>query len=220
MPPAGRVVWRPDGEALLMSGPGVREYVLATGALRRLRADGADAQYSPRGAEIVFAAGAECRDRVGVYRLPTRGGRAVRLTNDRRIRGTNTRDRMSGTELFDLILGFGGDDELRAHDAAYFGDELDGGAGNDLLYGGGLANTLRGGRGNDRLEAGVGADTLDGGAGHDVLLGGRGSDTIISADGERDRIECGTNVRGPERDVARIDGRDVVARDCERVLRR
>ena len=63
-----------------------------------------------------------------------------------------------------------------------------GGAGNDILTGDGLANTLvglagadtiSGGAGNDTLIGGAGNDTLTGGAGTNIMLGGAGNDIYV-----------------------------------------
>lgn len=62
------------------------------------------------------------------------------------------------------------------------------GRGNDILTGGGRADTLNGGAGDDsltgrggkdRLVGGAGTDTLIGGLGKDVLIGGAGSDRFV-----------------------------------------
>lgn len=59
-------------------------------------------------------------------------------------------------------------------------NELEGGPGNDSIYGGtgGGDDTLLGGDGNDRLYGGIGDDALDGGVGNDRLSGGSGDDTL------------------------------------------
>ena len=66
-------------------------------------------------------------------------------------------------------------------------DTIDGGAGNDFIYGWGGNDDLSGGDDNDNIYGGAGADTADGedgddyvsgGAGNDILYGGAGSDTI------------------------------------------
>jgi Ca2+-binding RTX toxin-like protein len=51
-------------------------------------------------------------------------------------------------------------------------DDLFGGAGNDLLLGGGGSDRLTGAAGNDFLAGGHGADRIVGSAGHDVLVAG------------------------------------------------
>jgi CSLREA domain-containing protein len=93
---------------------------------------------------------------------------------------------------------------------------LRGGAGPDVIEGRGGNDTLYGGRGNDRLVGGSGSDRLVGGRGRDVLLGGTGNDRIEARDGVRDVVRCGLG----KRDVAVVDRRDAVARDCETVRRR
>src|SRR5690606_24919320 len=60
---------------------------------------------------------------------------------------------------------------------------LNGGNGNDLLFGQGGDDTLNGGAGNDILIGGVGKDTLLGGEGNDLLFGGKGDDTLTGGSG-------------------------------------
>ena len=73
-------------------------------------------------------------------------------------------------------------------------DTLNGGSGNDMLFGGVGADTLNGGGGNDSLWGGPGLDVVNGDAGHDMIYvnfepgemasttdtvnGGAGNDTI------------------------------------------
>ena len=49
------------------------------------------------------------------------------------------------------------------------------GAGDDVLQGGGLSDSLSGGAGNDIITSGLGADTIDGGTGKDRWVAGYGS---------------------------------------------
>jgi hypothetical protein len=178
--------------------------------------------WAPSGDWLVFSANGGCRDRIGLYRVPASGASApVRITNPCRIQGTNGPDTISGTELYDVIVGGGGDDVLRAVDDNYQGDDLYGGPGKDTLTGDVWGNVLDGGPGNDRIDGRSRDDTLRGGPGRDVLIGGTGKDTIYARDGERDVVDCGTNgPLNPERpDVAYVDARDVVVH-CERVYRR
>lgn len=94
-------------------------------------------------------------------------------------------------------------------------DHLTGGAGNDVLSGEGGNDVLDGGAGNDVLKGGAGNDWITGGPGQDGISAGSGNDTILAQDGQVDRIRCGAG-----RDVVRADHKDIVAADCETVIRR
>lgn len=74
------------------------------------------------------------------------------------------------------------------------------------LVGSAAAETLRGGSGNDWMQ---------GRGGVDRLLGGEGNDAIDAVDGARDVVVC-----GPGYDQVTADRADVVARDCESIIRR
>jgi hypothetical protein len=99
--------------------------------------------------------------------------------------------------------------------ATQHADRLVGTRGADTLRGLGGGDTIFGLAGNDMIDGGSGNDTLIGGPGRDVMVGGAGNDVLSARDGQRDRIRC-----GPGRDRVIADRLDVVARDCERVLRR
>ena len=66
-------------------------------------------------------------------------------------------------------------------------NDLDGGAGNDTLYGGpgGGDDVMAGGLGNDRIFGGQGNDTLIGGPGDDRLAGGPGADVFVFGPGDQ-----------------------------------
>ncbi|MCY2983755.1 MAG: Ig-like domain-containing protein, partial [Planctomycetota bacterium] len=64
-------------------------------------------------------------------------------------------------------------------------DTLNGGDGNDQLFGNGGSDTLNGGTGNDQLFGSTGNDLLNGGAGSDLLDGGTGTDTASYSDASR-----------------------------------
>ncbi|MEX5282167.1 MAG: hypothetical protein NW700_11475 [Nitrospiraceae bacterium] len=90
----------------------------------------------------------------------------------------------------DTLDGGEGDDQLYGGAGA---DTLTGGEGNDLLYGDRRAirgvdvnDTLIGG--NDTLDGGEGDDVLDAGVGDDLLIGGVGHDSLSGGDGN-DRLE-------------------------------
>ncbi|MET3898966.1 T1SS-143 domain-containing protein [Devosia sp. UYZn731] len=58
-----------------------------------------------------------------------------------------------------------------------------GDGGNDLMFGGNLADNLSGGQGNDLLIGGGGNDILTGNEGDDILWGGLGHDTLTGGTG-------------------------------------
>ena len=123
--------------------------------------------------------------------------------------GTNANNTINGTAASNIIFGLGGN------------DVLNGRAGPDCLYGGSGNDRLNGGRGADRLFGDSGSDRLTDTSGRDVFSGGAGTDRINSRDTSRsgrlvrDTVRCGAG-----RDVALVDRRDTVSRDCERVSRR
>ncbi len=80
-------------------------------------------------------------------------------------------DTLQGGSGDDIIYGQGGNDTL-------YGDD-----GNDILYGGTGDDKLHGGDGNDMLHGGSGDDRLDGGNGSDLLIGGKGDDILTGGDG-------------------------------------
>ncbi|CAK6689184.1 hypothetical protein IFHNHDMJ_00557 [Synechococcus sp. CBW1107] len=96
---------------------------------------------------------------------------------------------IQGNSLDNLIHGHGAlivnGNELYAH-----GDRIDGGAGNDTIYGWAGNDWLIGGSGDDVLNGGRYHDRLDGGAGNDLLIGETGSDTLDGGDGN-DRLLSG-----------------------------
>jgi Ca2+-binding RTX toxin-like protein len=122
------------------------------------------------------------------------GGNAARLAN---VEAINAGD---GNDVVDLtstrftygdatIDGGSGNDVLwgnAGNDSIIGGtgdDKQWGGAGNDVLAGGEGNDSLLGGVGNDKLDGGAGNDTLLGGAGNDTLDGGAGNDTLIGGSG-------------------------------------
>lgn len=93
----------------------------------------------------------------------TGAGRQI-LTGIENVSVAGGNDTIIGNSAGNLLVG--GNDH---NNQGYWGDSLDGGAGND---------TLRGEGGYDMLIGGSGNDVIDGGAHEDTLIGGRGNDTI------------------------------------------
>ena len=91
-----------------------------------------------------------------------------------------------------VVRGGGGNDILNASALGntYNSLEIQGEAGDDLVTGGGKADTLGGGEGDDRVVGAQGGDLMSGGAGNDVLVwnNGDGSDTM-DGDAGNDEIE-------------------------------
>ncbi|MDQ3955380.1 MAG: hypothetical protein M3285_07515 [Actinomycetota bacterium] len=121
------------------------------------------------------------------------GGRGVKINRD-----DDLDIEVDGVGFQD-VQGLGGDDFVtmsggRGTGAAvphggFFGNTLDGGAGNDELIGGPGLNTLDGGSGHDRLVGKDGRDTATGGPGSDRIFGKKGSDNTLNGNDGNDHIE-------------------------------
>lgn len=77
----------------------------------------------------------------------------------------------------DTIDGGAGQDTIFGQDGD---DSLLGGGGDDDVFGGSGQDNLDGGQGQDELFGGSGDDTLTGGAGDDMLFGGTGEDVMVA----------------------------------------
>jgi hypothetical protein len=97
-----------------------------------------------------------------------------------------------GSEFADYVFGgaggttaylLGGNDEYDNPETQPAVDHVDGGAGNDSIWGGDGADMLIGGEGNDRLNGERDADTLDGGNGMDAVNGQDGNDLLDGGSG-------------------------------------
>lgn len=145
------------------------------------------------------------------------------------ILGTAGPDILFGTPGPDTILGRDGNDELFGNDGDDYvdgenGDDiLRGGPGNDELHGRAGDDVVLGNEGDDRIYGERGDDTLNGGPGNDSIFGGFGNDIIEGGEGDDrinvvglgvDRVSC-----GPGFDTVYAGPEDIIAEDCERVLR-
>jgi Ca2+-binding RTX toxin-like protein len=111
------------------------------------------------------------------------------LTND--YSGMASRARSAGIEV---IQGGSGDDIIDLSSASYtiLGLTLNGGSGNDILWGNVGNDTLLGGIGDDTLYGGAGSNTLNGGLGADLFQyakGGTAQDTIEDFLAGTDKIQ-------------------------------
>jgi Ca2+-binding RTX toxin-like protein len=90
------------------------------------------------------------------------------------------------------------------------GNVLEGGNGNDQLYGGASNDRLDGRDGNDLLNGGAGNDQLLGSGGDDTMIGGAGADEFLGAAGidtffaNDDEADVAMN-GGPDADTATYD---------------
>ncbi len=106
------------------------------------------------------------------------------LEGGSRILGTDTGNTLDFSAVTswttgNWVDGGKGDDTIRVP-LALGGFQIDGGAGNDSLWGSAGNDTLRGDAGEDMIEAGHGDDLIDGGAGVDETYGGNGNDVFIA----------------------------------------
>lgn len=104
------------------------------------------------------------------------------------LRGMDGDDVLIGDGMTDVDMNGVPDDENAdgipdgVNESTVGGDDLlDGGFGNDRLYGGAGKDTLNGGFGNDTMYGGTGDDFLNGSDGDDLLDGGDGDDTLVGS---------------------------------------
>ena len=130
-------------------------------------------------------------------------------------------DRISGTDLNDIIIGLlgsdtingeAGDDRIQGNEDS---DKLYGDSGDDILQGGIGSDQIFGRDGDDILVGGVDDDYLVGDEGDDKLYGSEGDDILIGTAGA-DYFDCGDGT-----DVIidfNITENDDNAGDCEEII--
>lgn len=161
----------------------------------------------------------EDSDGLGIRTLKFSDGTEIDLRKGLTLHGTEETDSLIGTGYGDYIIGNAGDDVLIGNISDFLnkinnkvgsdtilggpGDDylagsgpdlyLDGGDGNDLLYGNPVSSGngfLYGGAGNDQINGIRGFNILAGGTGNDILQGNFNSIYLIEIEGEAtDRIK-------------------------------
>ena len=161
--------------------------------------------------------------------------------------GLSSNDNLIGGKGNDILLGGKGDDKLNGgggKDTAYFSsksnivdlskttaqntkegkdtlfgiENINGGGGNDKLFGNNESNTFYGGTGNDLLVGGKGDDKLIGGKGKDIfkLTIGKGYDLIKDFEDKKDKIFVGSikklKIKNKGKDVLVYQGKDLLAK--------
>ncbi len=96
------------------------------------------------------------------------------------VKSTGRNDVIDGGRGDDELYGMAGNDRVSGGEGD---DRIWGNSGNDRLQGNAGDDELRGGKGNDVLEGGDGNDLLNGNSGNDVLYGGAGNDTLLGTSG-------------------------------------
>jgi len=109
----------------------------------------------------------------------------------------------TGTAGNDVIYGGSINDTLAGGQGV---DVISGRDGDDSVVGGEGADVLKGDSGNDRLFGDAGADVLSGGSGIDFLSGGAGNDSFVGGTGDLDGDTISDFTTG---DSIRIDGADL-----------
>jgi Ca2+-binding RTX toxin-like protein len=161
--------------------------------------------------------------------------------------GLSLNDTLQGGKGNDILLGGKGNDKLfggDGKDTAYFSsksnvvdlsktikqntkegkdalfgiENINGGGGNDKLYGSKESNILSGGIGNDLLFGNKGKDKLIGGNGKDIfkLSKGKGYDLIKDFEDKQDKIFIGSmkkiKLKNKGKDVFIYQGKDLLAK--------
>lgn len=126
------------------------------------------------------------------------------------VEGGPGNDNANGDRDDDKVRGDGGSDSVRGQNG---NDRVLGGPGDDPKVTGGAGDDfVSGGAGNDFVKGDGGNDVVLLGGGEDFVHSGGGADVVNAADGDRDKIICGTG-----KDVANVDPIDDVDSDCNTV---
>ena len=142
--------------------------------------DGLDTINAGAGADRVALGASDNKDTFVLSTPPTGPAQLVREEG-------GLQKKLTGVETLDLCLG-GGDDVFTngTTGGTPIAVQVDGGAGNDNLYGTSGADVLDGSYGNDSIFGGAGADSVTGGPGDDRMEWGSatgGADVLDGSEG-------------------------------------
>lgn len=143
---------------------------------------------------VLTVLGTPHNDQVSVFRV----GNTVTVRSTTLAYGSSstvTRNYAAALVHAVVLTGEGGDDRLSVAESVEAPARLDGGPGNDVLYGGAYADLLLGGDGNDVLVGRGGDDVLVGGAGADTLDGGRGHNALYQGNLTRSYADVGMELQ-------------------------
>ncbi|MNZ13767.1 Bifunctional hemolysin/adenylate cyclase precursor [compost metagenome] len=178
------------GDDILVGGTG--DDTLVGGEGRDIfiynKGDGEDTIVEDNGGKpniLSFGAGFTDKDivlRLGSLMLDLGSGDAIHIENFNKNDVFNS-STIDGFEFADGTV-------LTAHELLARGFDLDGTAGDDVIFGTNTTDRIKGMAGNDLLIGGDGADVLSGGSGDDVLFGEEGDDTFYGDEGN-DQIQGG-----------------------------
>ncbi|MBY0332294.1 MAG: hypothetical protein K2X49_16675, partial [Acetobacteraceae bacterium] len=113
------------------------------------------------------------------------GDDILRATTSATLAGNDGNDTLVGASVLFTqgLIGISLPDISDSTRAYVFYQQLDGGAGNDLIQGGSIQDFVTAGADADTVHAGAGRDRILGEAGDDVILGEGGVDSIWGGDG-------------------------------------
>ena len=119
----------------------------------------------------------------------------AKFTPDKKgvIKGTKKKDKIVFNKSWKKAItvnALGGNDTIDFKKSKTKNNKLNGGDGNDIIYGGSNVDIIKGDKGNDKLYGNAGNDQIWGGAGNDLIEGGAGNDKLIG-DAGNDTIRAG-----------------------------
>ena len=109
------------------------------------------------------------------------------------IKGTKKKDKIVFNKSWKKAItvnALGGNDTIDFKKSKTKNNKLNGGDGNDIIYGGSNIDIIKGDKGNDKLYGNGGNDQIWGGIGNDIIEGGAGNDKLYG-DAGNDTIRAG-----------------------------